>query len=142
MTSAYACPSCATWNRVPEGRSGGKCGRCHTALDESGAPRPVTDDELDKLVASAPIPVLADFWAPWCGPCRAVAPHLDRAARSQAGKVLVVKVNTDEHPRTAGRIGVRGIPTFAVWRGGAMVHSQAGAMVGPQLDAFVRQWAG
>ena len=135
--AAFPCRSCGAWNRVDPARPGPTCGRCKQPLDTTGAPVDVTDAELAKLVARSPVPVLVDFWAPWCGPCRMVAPHLDATARRHAGRVLVAKVNTDQHGETAARIGVRGIPTLAVWKGGQLVHSQAGAMVGGQLDAFV-----
>ena len=138
-TLAFRCPSCGGVNRVAPDRLGSApvCGRCKTALDLAAHPQAVTDDELERLVKSAPVPILADFWAAWCGPCRAVAPHLEALARKHAGKLLVVKVDTDQHQRTAQALGVRGIPTLAVWRGGKLEISQAGALMGPQLDAFV-----
>jgi thioredoxin 2 len=114
-----------------------KCGRCKTPIDVTAHPQEVDDEALASLVKTSPVPVLVDFWAPWCGPCKAVAPHLVELAKRNAGRLLIAKVNTDAHQRTAGQLGVRAIPTLAVYKGGQVVKQQAGALSGPQLDAFV-----
>lgn len=135
MTHAFVCRSCGAINRVPAGRTGGRCGRCHTDL--APGPVDVDDDALARLVASSPVPVLVDFWAAWCGPCRMVAPHLAALAERYQGEVIVAKVDVDRHKRTAGQLGVQGIPTLAVYQGGKPVRVEAGARTGPQLEAFV-----
>ncbi len=136
---AFVCSQCHGINRVQPAKvaSGPRCGRCHTALPVAGAPVDVDDATLARLVRAAPVPVLVDFWAPWCGPCKAVAPHLAALARAHAGRLIVAKVNTDVHQATAQKLGVRGIPTLAIWRGGELRQQQAGALMGPQLEAFV-----
>lgn len=135
----FLCSACGGINRIDAAHVGRspRCGRCKAALDVTAHPAEVDDDRLDALVKQSPVPVLVDFWAPWCGPCRTVAPHLVALAQRHAGRMLVVKVNTDEATRTAGRLQVRSIPTLAVWRSGDLVKIQAGAMMGPALEAFV-----
>ncbi|OGO75997.1 MAG: thioredoxin [Chloroflexi bacterium RIFOXYD12_FULL_57_15] len=88
----------------------------------------VTDDAFEKTVLQAQLPVIVDFWAPWCGPCKMVGPILDKLAKENAGKFLVAKVNTDENPEWASKYGVQGIPTMLFVSGGKVVHRQVGAL--------------
>jgi thioredoxin 1 len=100
----------------------------------------VTDAEFENKVLQSEIPVVVDFWAPRCGPCKMVAPTLDKLAKEQAGKVLIAKVNTDENPDWAGRYGVQGIPTMLLISGGKIVHRQVGALPEPMLRELVTQF--
>ena len=141
---AFRCPSCGGINRVAPERldQSPTCGRCKTALDLSAHPADVDDDTIARVVKSSPVPVLVDFWAPWCGPCRQVAPHIEALAKAYAGKLVVLKINTDTHQRTAQELKVRGIPTLAIWKGVELQKSQAGAIMGPALESFVRPYLG
>ena len=126
-----ACPSCGAKNRVPARRldQEPKCGKCHASLGPLAAPVPMgSADDFDALVSDSPLPVLVDFWAPWCGPCHAVAPELERLARDRAGRVVVAKVDTDGLPDVAGRYGIRGIPTMILFREGREAARVSGAM--------------
>ncbi|MBN2800926.1 MAG: thioredoxin [Deltaproteobacteria bacterium] len=114
------------------------CGHCKAPLN--AAPIEVDDYELGGLIEHATAPVVVDFWAPWCGPCKAVAPHLADLASEYAGRLIVAKVDTDRHQRTAATLGVRAIPTLVVYKGGKVVAQQAGALMGAQLRAYVTPW--
>ena len=135
----FRCASCGAFNRVREPHPPGQptCGRCQRALDLSGAPQEVDGEALWRAVRASPVPVLLDLWAPWCGPCRAAAPILAAVGRAQAGRLIVLKLNTEEHPQAAGQLGVRGIPTFVVFSGGQEVARQSGLM--PQAE--LERWA-
>lgn len=138
----FRCVSCGGINRVSTARLAERptCGRCKAPLDLSNAPHDLDDDALDRLVRAAPVPVLVDFWAPWCGPCRMVAPHIKALAKDLAGKLIVAKVDTDQHQRTAARLNVRSIPTLAVYQGGQLKLAQPGALRGPDLRRFVEPY--
>jgi len=100
----------------------------------------VTDAAFEKTVMQSTVPTIVDFWAPWCGPCRMVAPVLDKLAKEHAGKLLVAKVNTDENPEWAMKFGVQGIPTMLFVAGGKVVHRQVGALPEPMLRDVVTQF--
>jgi thioredoxin 2 len=126
------CPACGTTNRVPDAaaRAGKRpvCGRCKTPLPAASGPITVTDANYASEVEAASEPVLLDLWAAWCGPCRTLAPVIEELAGDFAGRVKVGKLNVDENPVTAGRFGVRSIPTLLVLRGGREVDRLVGVM--------------
>lgn len=133
------CASCGQRNRVAFSARQARCGRCRADLPAPGEPIEVPSEEaFDAVVASTALPVVVDFWAPWCGPCRMVAPELARVAASNAGQLLVLKVNTDEVTALGDRYRIRSIPTMAVFRGGREVARTSGAMPAAQIEAFVR----
>jgi thioredoxin 2 len=121
------CPHCDSVNAVPADRpaEAAKCGRCHARLFQ-GAPVDLNFARLQKQLAGSDVPVIVDFWAPWCGPCRAMAPIFERAARELEPKARFVKVNVDENPDAARRFGVQGIPALFAFRGGQVAARQAG----------------
>jgi len=100
----------------------------------------VTDDAFQQTVIQSDLPVVVDFWAPWCGPCRMVAPVLDKLAKEYAGKMLIAKVNTDDNPEWAQKFNVQGIPTMLFFAEGKVVHQQVGALPEPMLRSTVDQF--
>ncbi len=100
----------------------------------------VTDAAFEKTVLNSNIPVIVDFWAPWCGPCKMIAPALEKLAKENAGKVIVAKVNTDENSEWAMKYGVQGIPTMLFVAGGKIIHRQVGALPEPMLRTIVTQF--
>jgi thioredoxin 2 len=132
------CPFCGQLNRSDLGRlaDGPRCGSCRRPL-HFDRPVKVDDQSFDAVIGAADVPVLVDFYADWCGPCRMVAPVVDELAAARAGNVLVLKVDTDRSPAVAERLGIRGIPTLIAFHRGREIGRQVGVAGKAQLEALV-----
>lgn len=139
-----ACTGCGKKNRIAFDKLGGaaRCGECKTPLPPVKSPVELRSAaDFDRVVAKASVPVLVDYWAPWCGPCRMVAPELEKVASRQGGRLLVVKVNTDELSDVGERFNIRSIPTLAVFANGREVARAAGARQASDIEAWAQQAA-
>ena len=134
------CPSCGKTNRLRYATLGAanQCGSCKTRLSSPAAPVDVSDvAAFDAAISSSSLPVVVDFWAPWCGPCRMMAPELEKVAAGAEGQWLVMKVNTDAVPELAERFRILSIPTLGLFQAGRLIHSAAGARSAADIRALV-----
>jgi thioredoxin 2 len=133
------CPSCNAKNRVPTSHltDTGRCGACRAPLPPVAEPLDVDATTFREIVAGATVPVLVDFWAAWCGPCKMAAPEVQATAKSMSGRALVLKVDTERYPELASEFGVRGIPNFVVLNRGALVGQHAGLVDRRQMQRWL-----
>lgn len=135
------CPHCKSVNNVPQRDSYTKanCGKCKSSLLET-KPIELTTVNFDEIIVNSDIPVVVDFWAPWCGPCRMMAPNFEKSAKNFPLKALFAKVNTENEQQLGGRFGIRSIPTIIVFKGGKEVHRVSGALDEATLNRVASQF--
>lgn len=140
-TTIIECDHCQQMNRVPLARlrEAPKCGKCGEPLPLGGGPVQVTDANFEQILSTSPVPVVVDFWAPWCGPCRMIGPALEKLASAMSRDVLIAKLNVDENPQTAARFKVRSIPMLVGFHDGQVLDTQVGALAPAALESWVRR---
>lgn len=139
----FRCDRCGSMNRVADGRVDERpiCGGCKARLDTSGAPQEVSGEAFERAIAGSPVPVLVDFWAAWCAPCRMAAPAVAELGQRNAGRVLVLKVNVDAEESAAGTHRIQGIPAFVLFQDGREIGRRTGLASRADLEAWIARTA-
>jgi thioredoxin 2 len=134
-----SCPACGRKNRSPAERlaEAGRCGNCRTPISPVAQPIDADEEIFREVTEKARVPVLVDFWADWCAPCKMAAPEVARTAAEMAGRAVVLKVDTEAHPQIAAQFDVRGIPNFAVFRGGRLALQKPGLVPSATLKSWL-----
>ena len=134
----YVCPHCHTTNRIASDQLGNQpdCGSCHQPL-VTGEPVALDNDSFARHTGRSQLPVVVDFWAPWCGPCKMIAPILDEVSKDYADKLQVAKMNVDDNREVPAKFGIRGIPTLMIFKNGNIEATKVGALSKSQLAAFI-----